>query len=77
MIIELIGIVATVIILISMLFTTTTVKGSIYMRSLNILGSLIFIVYGFLLPAVSTATLNAMLTVINVYHLIKLIKDRD
>lgn len=74
-IIELIGISSTVLILISMLFKTTTIKGSILMRSLNIAGSVVFVVYGCLLPAISTAVLNAALVIINTYHLALLIKE--
>ena len=73
--IEAVGISASVAILISMLFKTTTVKGSIIMRALNIVGSVIFTVYGCLLPAISTAVLNGALVIVNIYHLILLIKD--
>jgi len=73
--IEIIGIVATVMILISMSFKTTTLKGSIIMRITNIIGSIVFTVYGALLPAISTAILNALLVIINTYHLIVLINE--
>lgn len=73
---ESIGIVATVLILFSMLFKTTTLKGDIRMRVLNLLGSLIFTVYGCLLPAISTAVLNGLLIIINTYHLISLLKEQ-
>ena len=76
-IIELIGISSTVLILVSMLFKTTTIKGSILMRSLNIAGSVVFVVYGCLLPAISTAVLNAALVIINTYHLVLLIKESE
>ena len=74
-IIEIIGIVSTLLILASMLFKTTTIKGSIIMRILNLIGSLAFVIYGALLPALSTAILNAGLVFINGYHLILLIKE--
>ena len=73
MIIELVGIVATLFILTSMLFKTNTTKGAIIMRSINLVGSAIFVVYGSLLPAISTAILNAGLVIINTIHLIRLI----
>lgn len=73
--IELIGILATVFIIISMSCKTTSRKSAIIMRITNIIGSVIFIVYGILLPALSTAILNGIVTVINIYHLILLIKD--
>lgn len=58
-----------------MLFKTTTIKGSIWMRGLNIIGSIIFVVYGALLPALSTAILNGILVFVNTYHFIMLIKE--
>ena len=73
--IEAVGIVATVFILFSMVFKTTSVKGSIIMRVLNLIGSVVFVVYGILLPALSTAILNGGLILINGYHLIILIKN--
>lgn len=75
MIIEIIGILATLFILVSMCFKTTSFKGSLIMRVLNLFGSVVFVVYGILLPAISTAVLNAALIMVNGYHLIMLIKE--
>ena len=72
---EAIGIVATLLILVSMLFPTLSYKGSLCMRILNILGSVVFVIYGALLPAISTAVLNGALIIVNSVHLFKLIKD--
>ncbi|MDE6661261.1 MAG: hypothetical protein K2J93_05520, partial [Anaeroplasmataceae bacterium] len=66
---ELIGICATVFILVSMVFPTLSYKGSFWMRILNLVGSAVFVVYGVLLPAISTAVLNGGLIIINAYHL--------
>lgn len=74
-VIECIGIVSTIFILFSMLFKTTTLKGDIRMRILNLIGSAIFVVYGCLLAALSTAILNTALVIINSYHLINLLKE--
>lgn len=74
-VIEIIGILSTVLILISMLFKTTSFKGSLFMRILNLSGSVVFVVYGCLLPAISTAVLNVGLVLINAYHIILLVKD--
>ena len=76
LIIELIGICSTLLILVGMLFKTTSIKGSILMRLFNILGSAIFVVYGCLLPAISTAILNGILIFVNSYHLIILFKEK-
>ncbi len=75
--IEIVGIVATILILVSMCFKTVSFKGSILMRSLNILGSVVFVVYGSLLPAISTAILNGALVIVNTVHLILLIKEQN
>ena len=72
---EVIGIGATLFILVSMLFPTLSYKGSFWMRILNLIGSAIFVVYGALLPAISTAVLNGCLIIVNTYHFVKLILD--
>lgn len=73
--VEIIGIVATLFILASMSVNTKTLKGDIWMRAINIVGSVVFVVYGVLLPAWSTAILNVALVVVNTVHLILLIKN--
>lgn len=74
--IEVIGILATIFILISMSINTSSLKGDVIMRAINIAGSVVFVVYGALLPAISTAVLNGLLVFVNIYHLVKLIKLR-
>lgn len=75
--IEGIGIVATIFIVISMSIDTRSWKGDVIMRAINIVGSAVFVVYGSLLPAISTAVLNGILVIVNTYHLIKLIKSKN
>ena len=75
--VELIGIAATIFIVISMSIDTRSWKGDVVMRVINIVGSVVFVVYGSLLPAISTAVLNGILVVVNTYHLIKLIKTKN
>ena len=75
-IIEIIGIVATLFILFSMSCKTSTKKSTIILRVTNIVGCIIFVVYGILLPAYSTAVLNGLLVFVNTYHLIKIIRDK-
>lgn len=77
MIIELIGIFATVIILIAMSIKTTTYKGDVWMRIINLIGSAVFVVYGVLLPAISTAILNAALVIVNIVHIVILKKEHE
>ena len=74
-VIEIIGITATLLILVSMCFKTTSPKGALCMRIINIVGSAVFVVYGILLPAISTAILNGALIIVNTYHTIFLMKS--
>ena len=74
--IEVIGIVAAVLILISMLFPTMSFKGSVLMRIINIIGCIVFAVYGVLLPAVATAIANMGILIVNIVHLCILIKNK-
>lgn len=73
--VEIIGFVASAFVLLSLLFKTNTRKGALILRSLNSLGSAIFIIYGFLLPAYSTAFLNIFALMINVYYILRMDKD--
>lgn len=73
--IEVIGIVATLLILASMSFRTDSYKGDVLMRILNMIGSAVFAVYGFLLPAWSTAILNTALVFVNAWHLYSLVRN--
>ena len=77
MIIELIGIFATVIILVAMSIKATTYKGDVWMRIINLIGSAVFVVYGVLLPAISTAILNAALVIVNIVHIVILKKEHE
>lgn len=72
---EAIGIVATLLIFVSMMFNASTPKGNMLMRVLNLIGCAVFTVYGILVPAISTAILNGALVVVNAYHLIKITKQ--
>ena len=72
---ELIGLIASVLVVFSMVFKTTTYKGTMIMRMLNGLGSVFFIIYGFILPAISTAITNICAFILNIYWLIKEYKD--
>lgn len=75
--IEIIGIIASILIVLSMVFKTTNYKGTIAMRIINAIGSVFFVIYGTLLPAWSTMITNAVLFVLNIFYLIKEIKDHQ
>ena len=74
-IIECVGILAGVLILVGMCFKTNTYKSTLLLRALNIVGPAIFVVYGALLPAISTAVLNGSLVIVNTVYLILLVKN--
>ena len=75
--IEVIGIIAGMLILFSTMCPTLSFKGSMWLRSINIIGSAVFVVYGILLPAIATAVTNAGIIIINVVHICLLIKNRN
>ena len=65
--IELTGISASVIVLISFL-----AKGEKNIRLINIVGALIFVAYGMLINAFSVWFLNLVLCIIHIYKILKL-----
>lgn len=65
---EIMGTIASVIVLLSFLM-----KGEKNIRLINILGALLFVIYGILIKAFSIWFLNSMLVLI---HICKIIKSR-
>ena len=72
--VELFGIISSIIILISICFNPQSKTGNIALRSLNLLGSIAFIIYGFALPAYATAFMNICASLINILYLVKILK---
>ena len=72
---EIIGLIASILVVVSMVFKTTTYKGTMLMRILNLCGSIFFIIYGFILPAYSTAITNSCAFILNLFYIIKEYKD--
>lgn len=72
--VELVGIIASAVVLSSMLFNSTSVKRNKIMRVINAIGSLIFIVYGILINSISVVIMNSAMIVICAIHFIILIK---
>ena len=68
---EWLGIVASVCILVSFL-TSNQIKT----RIINSVGCVVFVVYGILLPAYSTAFMNAVMLVVHIVFLIKHFRKR-
>ena len=72
--IEIFGIVSSIIILISMCFNPQTKLGNILLRSINLMGSICFIIYGLLLPAYATTFMNSCALIINSIYLVKILR---
>lgn len=63
---EILGTLASVIVLISFLM-----KGEKKIRIINIIGALMFVIYGILINAFSVYFLNGMLCLVHIYKLIR------
>lgn len=74
---ELFGLFGSVLIFISMLYKSNTRKGNITMRIWNLLGSIVFVIYGICLPAYSTIVLNVFMIILHIYHIVVLLKEGD
>lgn len=73
---EIVGALSSFLIIASMIFKTSTYKGTMLMRSINALGSIMFILYGFVYTdAYATGTTNACGLLLNIFWLIKEYKD--
>ena len=64
--IEALGIIATVFVLLSFLFNEPK-----QIRIVNIIGAILFVIYGLLIGALSVWLLNGALIVIHIYYLLK------
>lgn len=72
---EAIGFIASALIVFSMVFKTTSFKGTVLMRIINGIGSVFFVAYGALIGAWSTLIANCCIFVINIIYLIIEIKS--
>lgn len=72
--IEVFGVVSSIIILVSMCFNPQTKLGNILLRSINLIGSICFIIYGLLLPAYATTFMNSCALIINSIYLVKILR---
>lgn len=75
MITEIVGFAASIIVIISITFNPQSKKGNICMRLINMLGSIIFVIYGALLPAYATVFMNCIAGIINLIYLIKILRS--
>ena len=72
-----VGLVASLIVLVSMCFNTRAKRGERLMRALNFIGSIMSVVYGIILgPAgFGMILLNGTLVFVNLFYLVKTDKD--
>lgn len=72
------GLVASLIVLVSMCFDTSTRKGDILLRSWNLVGSVLSVIYGVILgpDGFGMILLNGILLFVNLYYLIKIWKEK-
>ncbi len=71
---EIVGISGSILIAISMVFKTETDRGVMLLRIFNLLGSIVFVIYGFMLPAYSTIVLNCICVVLNIVGLVRIVQ---
>lgn len=74
---EVFGVSASVFVLISMTMKSDSRKGNIRMRILNMIGSILFIVYGIWIGSFCTIFLNVICFATHIYYLIGLFRLKD
>lgn len=76
--VSIIGLVASIIVLVSMCFNPSTKRGNIMMRSVNLVGSIVSVIYGVLLGPLGAGMilLNGVLVFVNAYYLIVTLKHK-
>ena len=60
-----------------MFYKSNSRKGNLCMRVWNLLGSILFIVYGLLISSFSTTFLNVIVVIVHIYHIVAIIKEGD
>lgn len=71
-IVELIGYIASAVILISVLSSSI-----LRLRVINLIGSVLFAIYGFLIHSIPTGVMNTMIAFVNIYYLVKIFKTKE
>ena len=76
--VALIGLLASVVVLVSMCFDTSTRKGDLLLRSWNLVGSILSVIYGVILgpTGFGMILLNGVLVFVNLYYLIKIWRSK-
>ena len=74
---EIFGILGSVLIFTSMCFDTSSRLGEVWLRALNLLGSIVYVLYGVMLSAYSSIVMNVILAIVNLFYLIKLLRSKN
>lgn len=69
--VEIIGMIATISLIVSMMVNTKNPKTVMMMRALNAIACVAFVVYGLLLSAYSTAISNGFIFFVDIWYLYK------
>ena len=71
--VALIGLLASIIVLISMCFNARTKKGEFLLRSWNLVGSILSVIYGLLLGVLGAGMilLNGVLVFVNIFYIVR------
>lgn len=74
--VAILGLVASIVVLVSMCFNASTKRGNLLMRGINLVGSIISVIYGLLLGPLGAGMilLNGVLVFVNLVYLIKAVK---
>lgn len=75
--IEILGVSATIILLISMSYSCKDRKSTIIMRLMNALAAVLFIIYSIVMNAYSTILSNLAILLIDLFYLTKLLKSKE
>lgn len=75
--VEIIGIIATILLVVSMAYNCKNRKTTLIMRSLNAISALLFIMYSIVLCAYSTILSNLIILLIDIYYIVKTYKNKD
>ncbi|MBN2618839.1 MAG: YgjV family protein [Spirochaetales bacterium] len=70
--VELAGYIASILVAISL-----TMSKIVRLRIINLIGSVFFAIYGFLVGAYPVLVVNTFIVLINIYYLVKLFKNKD
>lgn len=69
--IEIVGIISTILLIISMAYNCKDKKHTIIMRTINAISAMLFVVYGIFFSAYSTILSNLIIFIIDVFYIIK------